>query len=153
MAKTRAIPHIDTYFELVRAFPLRRIKSNAEHSAAVAQLTKVAVKHQDTKDAGAIDYLDILARLIDDYERSAGMKLDLSHVKPSDLIHHLMAENGLSISGLARQIGMGQSNLSEMLSGRRDFSKAAIGKLCERFGIESSVFFQQSNRAARKLAG
>jgi len=49
--------------------------------------------------------------------------------------------NGLTISTLAKQIGIGQSKLSEMLSGRRDFSKTAIAKLCARFGLDPAVFF------------
>jgi antitoxin component HigA of HigAB toxin-antitoxin module len=52
-----------------------------------------------------------------------------------------MAASRLSVSRLAREIGVGQSNLSEILSGRRDFSKAGISKLCARFGLSPSIFF------------
>ncbi len=40
-----------------------------------------------------------------------------------------------SISKLAREVGIDQSNLSEMLSGRRDWSKSAIRRLSERFAL------------------
>jgi antitoxin component HigA of HigAB toxin-antitoxin module len=36
---------------------------------------------------------------------------------------------------------MSQSNLSEMLSGRREFSKSAIAKICHHFKISTDLFF------------
>ena len=67
--------------------------------------------------------------------------MDTSSRTPVELIRHLMGANGLPIRRLAKESGIGQSNLSEMLSGRRDFSKAAIAKLCARFGLDPAVFF------------
>jgi antitoxin component HigA of HigAB toxin-antitoxin module len=141
MPRARTISTTDSYFKLIKRFPLRRIKSRTEHAAAVAHLAVLSLKHQRTRDVGFVDYLDMLARLIDEYERGQRMKVDTSGLTPADVIRHLLASNGLSVNGLAKQIGIAQSNLAEMLSGRRDFSKAAIGKLCERFGISPEVFF------------
>ncbi len=139
--KTRTSVPKDAYLELVRRFPLRRLRSKAEHAQAVAVLTRVSLKHQGTRDRGVLDYMDILAGLIDEYEQAATLKLDTSNRTPADVIRHLMGANALTINRLAKEIGVGQSNLSEMLSGRRDFSKAAISKLCARFGLNPAVFF------------
>ena len=117
------------------------MRSQAEHAEAVAALTRVSLKHQGTRDRAVLDYMDILAGLIDEYERAARLKVDTSNKTPAELIRHLMGANGLTISRLAKEIGVGQSNLSEILSGRRDFSKAAISKLCARFGLDPALFF------------
>lgn len=141
MLKTKPTARKDAYLELVKRFPLRRLRSRSQHAEAVAALTRASLEHQGTRDRGVLDYLDILAGLIDEYERAARLKVDTSSTTPAELIRHLMDANGLTISRLAKEIGIGQSNLSEMLSGRRDFSKAAISKLCARFGLDPAVFF------------
>lgn len=141
MHRTTTSLKMDTYFELVQRFPLRRLKSASDHARAVKFLAKVSLKHQGTRDRGIMDYLDMLADLIDQYERSARLKVNTSHRTPADVVRHLIEANGLTISALAKEVGIGQSNLSEMLSGRRDFSKTTIAKLCDRFGIEPAMFF------------
>jgi antitoxin component HigA of HigAB toxin-antitoxin module len=141
MLKTKASAAKDTYLELVRRFPLRRLRSRADHAEAVRVLTRSSLKHQGTRDRGVLDYMDILAGLIDEYEQAARLKVDASNSTPAELIRHLMGATGLTVNSLAKQIGIGQSNLSEMLSGRRDFSKTAISKLCARFGLNPGVFF------------
>jgi len=141
MLKTKPTARKDAYLELVKRFPLRRLRSRSQHAEAVAALTRASLEHQGTRDRGVLDYLDILAGLIDEYERAARLKVDTSSTTPAELIRHLMDANGLTISRLAKEIGIGQSNLSEMLSGRRDFSKTAISKLCALFGLDPAVFF------------
>jgi antitoxin component HigA of HigAB toxin-antitoxin module len=135
----------DTYLYLVRRFPLRRLRSTTEHAEALDVLRRVSLKYQDTRDRGVLDYLDVLAGLIDQYETEARLKAETSHRAPGEIIRHLMAAGGLSVSRLARETGIRQSNLSEMLSGRRDFSKTAIAKLCSRFGLSPAVFFRASS--------
>jgi HTH-type transcriptional regulator / antitoxin HigA len=141
MRVTPGISTTDTYFELVNDFPLRRIRNKSEHAPAVARLGSLALAHQQTRDAGVIDYIDMLAHLVDEYESSSRSKVSVGNVAPADLVRHLIQSNGLTIASLARQTGLGQSNLSEMLAGRRDFSKSAIAKLCKRFGLSPAVFF------------
>jgi antitoxin component HigA of HigAB toxin-antitoxin module len=141
MPKTRTMRTTDVYFSLIREFPLRRLKSKAEHDVAIDHLTRVSLKYKQTHDAAITDYIEILARLIDDYERGAGLKIDASHVTPADVIRHLIEANGMTVSQLARQTGVGQSNLAEMLSGRRDFSKTAIARICDRFRLNPALFF------------
>lgn len=114
------------------------VNENKEMKPRISLITRIkTVEHR----IGIRGYLHILAELIDQFEKSARLKVDLAGQTAADVIGHLVEVNGLTVSGLAREIGMGQSNLSEMLSGRRDFSKAAIGKLCGRFGISAEVFF------------
>ena len=47
----------------------------------------------------------------------------------------------MSVSALARLIGVPQSNLSEMLGGKRAWSKTAIRGLSEHLNIRPDHFF------------
>ena len=131
----------DPYRDLVRDFPLRRIKNQRQHSDAIGVLARISLSHQTTRQGGVTDYLDVLADLIDQYERTANLKVDTSQSSPAGVVRHLIENNALTVSGLAREIGISQSNLSEMLSGRRDFSKRAIAGLRDRFGVSPEIFF------------
>jgi antitoxin component HigA of HigAB toxin-antitoxin module len=141
MPRTRATAELDAYLDLVREFPLRRLKNEEQHSQALSVFTKLSLASQGAPDGGVLDYLDVLAGLIDQYEQQARLKLVLSHRTPAGAVQHLIQASGLTVSGLAKEIGLPQSNLSEMLSGRRDFSKAAIAKLCDRFLLSPQLFF------------
>jgi antitoxin component HigA of HigAB toxin-antitoxin module len=127
----------DTYMELVREFPLRRLRSAAEYSKA-----KKLVLRLSTQDAnrGAADYLDVLVDLIADYEKRAKLLNESATVSVAELVRHRIEERRMSVSALARLVGVPQSNLSEMLSGKRDWSKAAIRGLSAQFNIRVERF-------------
>ena len=141
MRTTKSSDVRDSYLELVRRLPLRRLKNQQQHVEAVNVLARVSMQHQGSRDSGVLDYLEVLAGLIDQYEQAAQLKVDTSQTSPAGVIRHLIDANGLTVSGLAKEIGIGQSNLSEMLSGRRDFSKRAIAGIRDRFGVSPEVFF------------
>ena|SRR5687768_3046344 len=140
--KTRKVS--DSYFRLVKEFPLRRIGSASEHRRALAVLSRFAGRQP--VDEGVTDYLGVLSDLIADYERRAGHAIDTSDVTAADLVRHLMAEQDLTITGLARDIGVSQSNLSEMLSGKRGWSKTAISGLSDRFSLNPMRFLARAAR-------
>ena len=146
MRATKSFDATDTYLELIRRFPLRRLKSAQQHEEAVKVLSQVSLRHQGTRDSGMLDYIDILADLIDQYERTAQLKIDASQTSPRSIARHLMDSNHLTVSGLAREIGISQSNLSEMLSGRREFSKRVIA------GIRSSGSREHTPQASLSAA-
>ena len=141
MPTTKSSGVRDSYLDLVSQFPLRRLKNQQQHADAVKVLNQVSLAHQGQRDSGILDYLDILADLIDQFEHTAHLKVDTSRTSPAGVVRHLIAANGMTISSLAREIGIGQSNLSEMLAGRREFSKRAISGLHTRFGLSPEIFF------------
>jgi antitoxin component HigA of HigAB toxin-antitoxin module len=104
------------YVDLVRAFPLRRLKSQQQHAEAMRVLARVSLSHQASSDSGVLDYLDVLADPIDQFERAAKLKVDTSHSSPAGVVRHLMDASALTVSALAREIGISQSNLSDMSS-------------------------------------
>lgn len=124
----------DSYLEHVRALPLRRLRSAADHSRAKKAYLRLS---SERIDSGTRDYLDVLADLIVDYEKRANLAMDASELSPADLVRHRLEERGMSVSAMAREIGVPQSNLSEMLSGKRGWSKTAIREISERFDIRA----------------
>jgi HTH-type transcriptional regulator/antitoxin HigA len=127
----------DHYLELVKRFPLRSIKSQADHKGAIAVISKLAVA--GVGDEGSLQYIETLAQLIEDYERGAGLKIALIGMSPVRALGHLMAEHGLTVTQLGRIIGS-QGTLSDVLAGRRELSKNAIRKLATYFGVSPAVF-------------
>jgi antitoxin component HigA of HigAB toxin-antitoxin module len=128
----------DSYMELIREFPLRRLRTAAEHRRA----TKLVVRlSSEGSDRGVAEYVDVLVDLIADYERRAGQIVDTSKVTAADLVRHRIEEKGLSVNALARLVGVPQSNLSEMLSGKRGWSKSAIRGLSTHLNIPADRFF------------
>ncbi|HMB95613.1 MAG TPA: helix-turn-helix domain-containing protein [Tepidisphaeraceae bacterium] len=128
----------DTYFELVRNFPLRRLGGVADHSKAKKIYLRLS---SHITDRGTRDYLDVLAGLIAEYEQRTNETIDTAYLTAADLIRHRLEERGLSVSALSREIGIPQPNLSDMLNARRDWSKAAIRALTKKFGIRAERFF------------
>ena len=135
-ATTKKKANVDTYFELVRAFPLRQITSASEHEKA----NKIVRRHGHKTDRGTVDYLHVLVGLIVDYEKRAGYTIDTSDITAADLVRHKIDERGMSVSALAKQVGIAQSNLSEMLNGTRGWSKSAIRSLSKFLNIRAERF-------------
>ena len=133
----------DIYLDLVKRFPLRPLRSEAEHDRAIKMMLQVEAEHPHPSRA-VLDYLDILADIIDNYENHAGLKMDVADVTPSQIIAHLANENGLTITQLAAELRINQGNFSEMLSGNRQFSKTAITALCHRFRLSADLFLSRA---------
>ena len=86
--------------------------------------------------------MSLLASIIAAYEREAGHVVDTSGVSASDIVRHLLAERGQSVSAFAKEKGLSQGTLSDMLNGKRDWSKATIVTLCDHFGLNPSIFLK-----------
>ena len=127
----------DQYLQLVGAFPLRRIRSAAEHAAALKVYLRLS-SGRPVKDVR--DYLDVLADLIADYEKRTEQSVDTSGLSAAAIVRHRLDERGMSVSELARQAKISQPNLSDMLRGRRGWSKTAIVAIGKLLNIRASVF-------------
>lgn len=127
----------DTYLNLINEFPLRRIRTVANHRKAKKIMLRLS---SQGSDRGTAEYLDVLADLIADYEMRAEQLIDTSKVTAAELVRHRIQERGLSVNSVARLVGIPQSNLSEMLSGKRDWSKNAIRGLSAHLNIRADRF-------------
>jgi antitoxin component HigA of HigAB toxin-antitoxin module len=139
MTKTKRSPiNADTYLDLVREFPLRQIRTADQYAAALK--TSARFIGRPKLIDGEREYMHVLLALVKDYQRHPARRLDTSRMSAADIVRHLMEENALSISGLARELGIGQSNFSEMLNGRRKWNLRVIKLLCDRFALNPRLF-------------
>lgn len=128
---------LDSYLHLVRRFPLRAIRTEGAHNAAVQMV--IALSGRDSElDQGEVEYLSALAVLVGEYERER-YAIKSRKIAPLPLLKFLMRENGLGVGDLARILGS-QSAASMLLNGRRAISKEAARKLASHFGLEIGAF-------------
>jgi HTH-type transcriptional regulator/antitoxin HigA len=129
---TRALP--DTYFKLVRRFPLTHIRDDDHLDAAQEVIDRLL---QQDGDEGTREYLDALTDLVEVYE-------DGHHPIPdapeADVLRELMRANGFSQMRLAKAAGMAQSTISAVLNGSRSLTKDQVLALAKVFGVSPSAF-------------
>lgn len=124
----------DDYLELVMQFPLTSIRSEKDLSAAQKVLDQL-LAGGDLSD-GAELYLDALSDLVSAYEDD---HYEIPQADDADLLRHLMEANGLSQADLHRQTGIAKSTISELLSGKKTFTRKLIAKLSEFFNVDKGL--------------
>jgi antitoxin component HigA of HigAB toxin-antitoxin module len=129
----------DPYLDLIlTVHPLRPIGSVDEHQRAKQALRSLAGDKREV----AAKFKKVLIGIIEAYEREAGLQIDTSGVSPADIVRHLLAERKMSVNAFARARGISQSALSDMLNGKRDWSKSAIVAVADFFGLDRGMFLQ-----------
>ena len=131
----------DHYLDLVRAFPLRQIRSGKEHAAAIAVLGPLMARStkvpSDLSD-GESEYLGALAVLIHSYEAPVRESITAG-LTPLDRIRFYMDVRDMKAKDLAPYVG-GKSAASMILSGKRQVSRANAKKLAELFNTDAGKF-------------
>jgi antitoxin component HigA of HigAB toxin-antitoxin module len=94
----------DDCLHLIRAFPLRSLRSEADHSAAVKILARLLGRPNRRLSQGERDYADVLGRLIDDYGEKEFPHLPPKH-SPLELLRFLMTETGMNTQALGKVWG------------------------------------------------
>jgi HTH-type transcriptional regulator/antitoxin HigA len=137
MTKTYATPKplIDRYLDLVRAFPLRPIHTDAELDQAVAMIDSLI--DRDELDPDEQDYLDVLADQVEKYESE---QHHLPAVSEADMLRHLIEARGITQLKLSTDTGIVESTISNILSGKRGMSRNHIAVLANYFKVSPAVF-------------
>jgi HTH-type transcriptional regulator/antitoxin HigA len=124
----------DSYLELVIAFPLSSIRS--ERHLAEAQKVMDQLLSKRKLDEGEETYLDALSDLVAVYE-------DEHHpIKPAsdaDMLRHLLDAKGVTQARLSQQTGIAKSTISEVLAGKKPFSRQVMRKLADYFGVDVGI--------------
>ena len=124
----------DSYLELVLAFPLASIKSDEHLAEAQKVMDRLLAKGE--LDDGEEMYLDALSDLVAAYE-------DAHHaIEPAsdaDMLRHLMEAKGVTQAQLSKETGLAKSSISEVLAGKKPFSRRMIRKLADYFKVDVSV--------------
>lgn len=114
---------------------LRPIRSDDDHAAALAMLAELWGARDDTPEG---DRLDVLATLIDAYERE---RHPVPLPDPIAAIAFHMEQNGLVQKDLAVLLGS-RSRASEILARKRRLTIEVIWKLHKEWGLPAEVLIQ-----------
>jgi HTH-type transcriptional regulator/antitoxin HigA len=124
----------DSYLELVLAFPLAPISSDEHLEEAQEVMDRLLAKGQLLH--GEEMYLDALSDLVAAYEDEHHA---IEPASDADMLRHLMEAKGVTQVQLHRDAGMAKSTISEVLAGKRAFSRQMIRKLADYFKVDVSV--------------
>lgn len=126
----------DTYFALVKKFPLARIRNDDHLGEAHAMIDRLL---QEDLDSGSQEYLDALTDLVEAYEEDHVAIPDASE---ADVLRELMRANGLTQQKLSKAVGISQSTISNVLNGTRSLTKHQIMALAGFFHVSPAVFMK-----------
>lgn len=124
----------DTYLELVQAFPLASIKSEEHLEAAQEAMDQLLAKGD--LDGGEEMYLDALSDLVAAYEDEHHA---IAPASDADMLRHLMEAKDVTQAQLSREAGIAKSTISEVLSGKKTFSRQMMHKFSDYFKVDVSV--------------
>lgn len=124
----------DSYLSLVMECPLASIKSESHLTAAQAMIDRLLT--QGKLDEGEQMYLDALSDLVAAYE---DVHYPIAPASDADMLRHLMETKGVTQVELHRQTGIPKSTISEILAGKKPFSKTLIRTLADFFQVDTSV--------------
>lgn len=124
----------DSYLELVLVFPLSSIRSEEYRAEAQRVMDRLLFKGE--RDDGEDMYLEALSDLVAVYE-------DEHHVmepaSDADMLRHLLEAKGVSQTHLSQETGIAKSTISEVLAGKKPFSRRMIRNLATYFKIDVSI--------------
>ncbi len=126
------------YFDWVKKFPLKPIRSDRENESA-AKICDELLDNFDDLNSDEKDYLEVLSTLVESFE---SQWKEEEEVTPRSLLLYLMERNGLNQTDLIPEFGS-SSRASEYFSGKRKLSMAQIQKLANRFKLSPNAFIEK----------
>ena len=125
----------DGYFQLVRRFPLRPIRTDGELDQAIAVVNLLIDKGELTP--GEDDYLDVLGDLVEKYEAEVH---PMPPVSDAEMLRHLIEARETTQAKVSAATGVAESTISEILGGRRGLSRRHIEALARHFQVSPAIF-------------
>ena len=123
------------YLALIRALPLRPIRSEADLDRAIDMVD--ALSDREALSPDEHDYLLVLSGLIERYE-------DEHHAIPAisgvPMLRHLIESRGVPQARVAAETGLAESALSEILAGKRKLGVKSIKALAGYFKVDPGLF-------------
>ena len=115
---------------------LRAIDNERHYRAMVAFMNKLLDKVGDKETHPLMGLLDIVTVFVRDYEER---NVEMPDGEPAAVLRLLMGQHGLRQTDLAELFGS-QSNVSEVLNGKRKINVRQARALAKRFGVSAAVF-------------
>lgn len=123
--------------DLVQHMPPQAITDDVQYETIVGMIDRVMSLGRLTR--GQSLYLETLVQLVQVYE-SAHHAIDVSDLDGVDALRHLLRENGMSASDLARLLRVHASMGSKILKGERALTIDHVKRLAERFKVSPGTF-------------
>jgi len=136
------------YLELLRAFPLRPIRSEKELDRANRIAGDLAVKEHLTK--AEQDYLDVLSDLSIKYEDEHH---PIEPVTEDRMLAFLLEQKRVTLQQCSRDVAIAGSTLSAVLQGKRRLTRAHVERLCRYFHVPATVFISVASEAVVGQSG
>jgi HTH-type transcriptional regulator / antitoxin HigA len=124
----------DSYLDLVLAFTLASIESDEHLDEAVKVMDRLLAKGE--LDEGEETYLDALSDLVAIYEDEHHA---IEAASDADMLRHFLEAKGITQTQLSRDTSISKSTISEVLAGKKPFSRQMIRKLADYFGVDTSL--------------
>jgi HTH-type transcriptional regulator/antitoxin HigA len=126
-----------TFDALVQLMPPRAIMDGVEHERTIDLIDRLMASGRLTK--GQEIYLETLVQLVEAYEAKHDA-IDTSDIRGIDSLAHLLDENEMNASDLARLLGVHPSMGSKILKGERSLTVSHLRKLGDHFGVSPDLF-------------
>jgi HTH-type transcriptional regulator/antitoxin HigA len=126
----------ETYEELVRLYPPRKIHDQVELENATEVADWIALRAQNDAQ---LDYLELLGDLMDEYENTG--KTDKA-ASPLEILNYLVEENDLTTRELGKILGIDHSVAARILRGERTITVEHAKNLGARFKIDPKAFLK-----------
>ena len=115
---------------------LRAIESERHYRAMIRFMNGLLDMVGDRETHPLMGLLDVVTAFVHDYEER---NVEIPDATPAVVLGFLMEQNNLRQSDLAEDFGS-QSNVSEVLSGKREINARQARALAKRFGVSPAVF-------------
>jgi len=125
------------FASMVHLMPPQAIVDDVHHANTIEMIDRLMACGRLTR--GQALYLETLTQLVLAYE-GAQHSVDLSDIGGVAVLEHLLDENGMNASDLAKLLGVHASMGSKLLKGERSLTIEHIKKLAARFRVNASVF-------------
>jgi HTH-type transcriptional regulator/antitoxin HigA len=129
------------YFQLIRRFPLRPIRSEKELNQATQVIDDLIAR--STRSSEAEDYLDVLSDLVEKYESE---HYSIPDANPAEVLQFLIDEHKTNQRAVALATGIATSTMSEILSGRRQMNLEHMRRLAAFFKLDITAFLPNSSK-------
>jgi len=124
----------DSYLDLILTFPLSSIRSDEHLDEAQRVMDHLLAKGK--LDDGEETYLDALSDLVGVYEDEHHA---IEPASDADMLRHLLEAKDVTQAQLSQEAGIAKSTISEVLAGKKPFSRTMIRKLADYFNVDVSV--------------
>ena len=122
---------------LVQCMAPQAICDEAQYESTVDMIDRLMAAGKLTR--GQALYLETLVQLVQVYE-AEHHAIDVSGLSGLDSLKHLMNENEMNASDLARLLGTHASMGSKILKGERSLTVHHLKKLAKRFKVSPELF-------------